>query len=70
MALRNDVKLDVITSDIYSRFWGKCEIDVTRHPLYFGLKNLNPNAKVREYSYNEGCEDALIREINSPDAVY
>ncbi len=70
LALRDDVKLDVITPDIESRFWGRCEIDVTKHPLYFGIKNLNPNAKVREYSYTEGCDDALVKEINNEDAVY
>lgn len=63
LALRNDVKLDVITPDLESRFWGRCEIDTDKHPLYFGLKNLNPNAKVREYSYTEGCDETLIREI-------
>ncbi|MCR5300874.1 MAG: hypothetical protein K6E49_00375 [Lachnospiraceae bacterium] len=63
LALRDDVKTDVITPDIESRFWGKCEIDTTRHPLYYGIKNLNPNAKVREYSYTEGCDDTLIKEI-------
>ena len=70
LALRDDVRLDVITPELFSRFWGKCEVDITRHPLYFGLKNLNPNAKVREYSYNIGCEESLIREINSSNAVY
>lgn len=70
LALRNDVKLDVITPDLETCFWGKCEIDVNRHPLYFGLKNLNPNAKVREYSYTEGCDEALINEINDPNAKY
>ena len=70
LALRSDVRLDVITPGIESRFWGRCEIDTVRHPLYFGLKNLNPDAKVREYTFAEGCEETLIREINREDAVY
>lgn len=70
LALRDDVRLDVITPYITSRFWGKCEIDTIRHPLYYGLKNLNPNAKVREYSFSEGCESALLKEITDPDAKY
>ncbi len=70
LALRNDVKLDVITPELESRFWGRCEIDIRRHPLYFGLKNLNPDAKVREYSYTDGCDETLIREITDSDAVY
>ena len=70
LALRNDVKLDVITPELESRFWGRCEIDIRRHPLYFGLKNLNPDAKVREYSYTEGCDETLIREITDTDAIY
>lgn len=45
-------------------FYGGCEIDTVRHPLYFGIKNLNPDAKVREYTYYEGCEDILLEEIN------
>ncbi len=36
LALRNDVELNVITPDLGKvNFYGGCEIDTVRHPLYF-----------------------------------
>lgn len=65
LALRNDVELNVITPNLGNMdISGTCEIDTSRHPLYFGLKNLNPDAMVREYTCYDGCEDIIVREIN------
>lgn len=63
LAMRSDIELNVITSDLESFFYGKCEIDLNRHPLYFGLKYLNPKANVREFSYCKGYEEELFKEI-------
>lgn len=71
LALRDDVKLDVIYPGIVETFLGgKCEIDTKRHPLYFGLKNLNSNAKVREYLYSDKCEKYLVEELTNEEVSY
>lgn len=67
LALRSDISVDVITPGIVKSIFGKCEIDTYNHPLYFGLKMLNPSAKIREYYYSAGYEKMLCEEIFAYD---
>lgn len=67
LALRSDVKLDVIYPGLIKYMPEVCELDSSRHPLYFGLKHLNHSVQGREYLYVPGCEKKLFCEIVSKE---